>query len=282
MTVTAESLKGRVKQHWEQEVCGSRWGKDLADDRRRYFAEIERTRYQQDYMLPAFADFEKARGLKVLEIGLGTGTDFVRWCRAGAVATGRDLTDASVQMVKERLTLEALQADVATGDAENLEFPDNSFDLYYSWGVLHHTPDTERTIAEAYRVLKPGGTLKIMLYHYPSVGALLVWMLYGPLRGRFVGPRTCIFENVESPGTKMYTRKEAAAMVGRHFRGSQIEVRTFLGSGDLLSQELSAKYQGRKWRIIKALYPRWFVKGVLGHRWGAVMTIKAVKQGTAA
>ena len=269
-------LKERVREHWEREVCGTRYATG-SDDRRRYFDEIERARYEQDYMLRDFARFQQARGLRVLEVGLGAGTDFLQWLRAGAIAYGRDLTQASVALVKERLQLEGFTADVAQGDAEALDFPDDFFDLYYSWGVLHHTPNTEKAVAEAYRVLKPGGILRIMLYHYPSVSAFLIWMLYGPLRLRFQGVQQCYAQHVESPGTKIYTVGQARELVGRYFKHHPVEIRTHLGSGDLLSHKFSERYQGGLWRLVQKLYPRWFVRHVLGHRWGSVMTIQGTK-----
>ena len=74
----ATELKWRVREHWEREVCGSRYGENFLTDRRRFFAEIERARYHQDYMISEFARFEEARGKRVLEVGLGAGTDFVQ------------------------------------------------------------------------------------------------------------------------------------------------------------------------------------------------------------
>ncbi len=271
-------LKSRVKDYWEREVCGSRYGARLQQDRKRFFQEIEKTRYEQDYMLRDFARFEEARGKRVLEIGLGAGTDFVQWVRSGSIAYGRDLTVASVDMVKERLALEGLYADVAQGDAEMLsEFPDDFFDIYYSWGVLHHTPHPDRAFAEAYRVLKPGGILRIMLYHFPSIGAFLVWLCYGPLRLRFAGPRELYGQYVESPGTQMFSVSQARSMLSRFFRPDSITCRTYLGSGDLLTQKLSSRYRGRRWRTAQMLYPRWFVRHVVGHRFGTVLTVQAEK-----
>ncbi|HEU4879638.1 MAG TPA: class I SAM-dependent methyltransferase [Gemmatimonadaceae bacterium] len=272
---TSEELKSQVRDHWEQEVCGTRYG--ASEDRRSFFAEIERTRYEQDDMLRAFACFNDARGKKVLEVGVGAGTDLTQWARAGATVYGIDLTDAAVELSREHLALEGLSAEITRGDAEHLTFSDNFFDIYYSWGVLHHTPNTEQAIAEAYRVLRPGGTLKIMLYHWPSVGALLVWLLYGPLRLRFLSPRATYARYVESPGTRMFSLREARGMIGRHFSPDSVRTSTFLAAGDLLTQKLSRRYKGLGWNLVQRFFPRWFVRRVLGNRFGTVMTIEATK-----
>ena len=277
-TIATTDLKSQVRDHWEREVCGSRYGADFVADRERFFEEVQRARYTQDPMIPEFARFGDARGKRVLELGLGAGTDFVQWIRHGAVAYGRDLTRASVEMVRERLALEGLAADVGLGDAEHLEeFQDNFFDIYYSWGVLHHTPNPERAFAEAHRVLKPGGVLRIMLYHYPSVGALLVWLVHGPLRFRWIGPRDAYARYVESPGTRTFSIAEVKSELGRFFDPHSISCRTHLGSGDLLTHELSTRYRGAHWRFVQAAYPRWFVRRVLGPRFGSVLTIEARK-----
>ena len=271
-------LKSRVKDHWEREVCGSRYGIGFSEDRRRFFEEVERARYRLDNMITEFARFEDARGKRVLEIGLGAGTDFVQWVRHGAVAYGRDLTTASVEMVRERLALEDLVADVNWGDAEELrEFPDNFFDIYYSWGVLHHIPNPQQAFSEAHRVLKPGGVFKIMLYHFPSVGAFLVWMAHGPARLRWMGPRTVYAHYVESPGTRTFSVTQARSALSQLFRPESISCRTYLGAGDLLTHKLSSRYSGKYWRMLQTLYPRWFVRRVLGDRFGSVLTVQATK-----
>lgn len=266
-------LKQRVKDRWEQEVCGSRYAPKTGTQE--YFDTLDEHRYRQDYMLRDFARFPEATGKTVLEVGLGTGADFIRWVQSGAKAYGRDLTQASVDMVRQRLALAGLKADVGTGDAERLEFPNDFFDIYYSWGCLHHTPDTATAFEEAYRLLRPGGALKVMIYHYPSVSAALIWLLYGPLRLNLESPRTCYARHVESPGTKLYTMEEARALVRRF---SEVRMRTYLASADLLGHEFSMKYQGAKWRVVKKVYPRWFVRHVLGHRFGTYLVIEATKR----
>jgi SAM-dependent methyltransferase len=98
---------------------------------------------------------------------------------------------------------------VTVGDAENLPFLDNAFDRVYSWGVLHHTPDTARAVREATRVLRPGGRLCAMLYARHSWVSYGLWARYALLRGR---PRTSLADvlahHMESEGTKGFTKAE--------------------------------------------------------------------------
>ena len=79
-----------------------------------------------------------------------------------------DFTPRSVEISRQHFRVYEMHADFSLADAENLPFDADTFDVFYSNGVLHHTPDTERTIAEAHRVLKPGGTAKVMLYYRNS------------------------------------------------------------------------------------------------------------------
>lgn len=143
---------------------------------RAYFAEVERARYELEPFIPGFAQFEHWRGKRVLEVGVGLGTDFVRFVRAGADATGVDLTHASVELVRQRLVQDGLYAELEVADAEELPFEDSTYDLIYSWGVLHHTPDTRRALGEIRRLIRPGGEARIMLYSRRSWVALGVWI----------------------------------------------------------------------------------------------------------
>jgi SAM-dependent methyltransferase len=110
----------------------------------------------------------EAKDLAVLEVGCGLGTDGAQFAKAGARYTGIDLTDAAVELAKRRFELFDLPGTFRVADAERLDFPDSSFDLVYSHGVLHHTPDTAAAIREIHRVLRPGGKAVVMLYHRDS------------------------------------------------------------------------------------------------------------------
>ena len=201
-------MKDAVRAHWEADPCGSRLA-DAEPGSREFFDQVEAERYRLEPFIPSFAEFERWREQRVLEIGVGLGTDFVRFARAGAKVTGIDLTEAAAALVRRRLELEGLSGDVRAADAEALPFADGSFDLVYSWGVLHHTPDTERALAEVRRVLNPGGEARIMLYSRRSWFALGVWGKTALLRGRPWRSFTDVLaEHVESPGTKAYTKGE--------------------------------------------------------------------------
>jgi 2-polyprenyl-3-methyl-5-hydroxy-6-metoxy-1,4-benzoquinol methylase len=107
-------------------------------------------------------------GKDVLEIGCGMGAMAMNWAQHGAHVTAIDLTEAAVQQTRRRFALWGLAGDMRQADARNLPFADGAFDYVYSWGVLHHSPDLARSIAELMRVLKPGGGFGVMLYNRRS------------------------------------------------------------------------------------------------------------------
>ena len=222
-------LKQAVKNYWEQEPCGS-WAATSRKYTREYFDEIEDYRYRVEPFIHQFAQFTRFRGKKVLEIGVGAGTDHVQFARAGALLSGIDLTEEGVAMVKKRLALEGLHSDLRRSDAENLPFDDNSFDYVYSWGVLHHTPDTEKAVSEVYRVCKPGGRVCIMLYHRYSLLAVQFWLRYGLLKLKpFRSLRDVIYHHMESIGTKSYSQKEVRKLFHQF---TNVRITPLLTTGD--------------------------------------------------
>jgi SAM-dependent methyltransferase len=160
-------LKERVRAFWQEHPCGTKFA-DAAIGTPEFFERVEAHRYEKEWHIPAAADFAGARGLRVLEIGCGLGTDGAQFAKAGADYTGVDLTAAAVELARTRFEVSGLKGEFRVADAENLDFAGNSFDLVYSHGVLHHTPDTARAVREIHRVLRPGGRAIIMLYHRGS------------------------------------------------------------------------------------------------------------------
>lgn len=160
-------LKERVRAFWQEHPCGTKFS-DAELGTREFFERVEAHRYGKEWHIPIAADFESTRGLKVLEIGCGLGTDGAQFARAGADYTGIDLTEASIELARKRFELSGLKGEFRVADAEKLDFADETFDLVYSHGVLHHTPDTGAAVGEIYRVLKPGGRAIVMLYHRGS------------------------------------------------------------------------------------------------------------------
>jgi SAM-dependent methyltransferase len=134
-------------------------------------------------------------------------------------------------------------------------------DHVYSWGVLHHSPDTPKAIAEAMRVLRPGGTFAIMVYNKWSLVGLMLWARYGLARGRPLTSLETIYARyLESPGTKAYTPAEAKALVVPF--ATNIAVRAELTHGDLLSSGAGQRHEGRLLDLARRVWPRRLLKRV--------------------
>ena len=160
-------LKERVRAFWQEHPCGSKFS-DAEIGTREFFDRVEAHRYEKEWHIPVAAQFASTRGLKVLEIGCGVGTDGLQFARGGATYTGVDLTEAAVGLARNNFASAGIAGEFRMSDAENLDFADESFDVVYSHGVLHHTPDIEAAVREIHRVLKPGGRAIVMLYHRGS------------------------------------------------------------------------------------------------------------------
>jgi ubiquinone/menaquinone biosynthesis C-methylase UbiE len=208
-------LKEKVKAYWEASPCGA----SVAAAPRysvEYFEEIEKSRYRSEPFIHCFAQFTRWRGKKVLEIGCGAGTDSLQFARAGAELYSVDLTSAAVELTRRRLAVYGLPGDVRNADAETLPFPETHFDLVYSWGVLHHTPDTQQALHEVFRVLKVGGRFVIMLYNRHSLVSLHLYLNFA-LRARrpFRSFKYLLAHHMESADTKGFTRRELRRMFSR-------------------------------------------------------------------
>ncbi len=158
-----------VQSFWNAHPCGDHivggLHGDFGDDYERFFEAYDAWRYDQEGHIPACLDETDWQGKQVLEIGLGQGAESEQLIRRGALWSGLDLTQESVDRVAARLSLRGLPHEaLRQGSALEIPWPDNSFDIVFSHGVLHHIPDIQTAQAEIHRVLRPGGRVVAMLY----------------------------------------------------------------------------------------------------------------------
>lgn len=212
--------KRHAREQWTQDPCGAKYGTKYEFATREFFDEVERHRYQEYApWMPSVMGFDEFEGKRLLEVGCGMGTDLLQFARGGAVCTGVDLTPRSVEISSLHFGLYDMRADFVLGDGERLPFADESFDVVYSNGVLHHTPDTAQAVRELHRVLRPRGIARVMLYHRNSLYYWTEIILHrGILRGHFLrghSPEEIMSRYVEyseheaRPLVKVYSQRQA-------------------------------------------------------------------------
>lgn len=253
-------LKGRVRDFWNAESCG-----EVYAEGRTRLEQLDRQAAARDALEPrlaGFARFAEGRGRDVLEIGVGMGADHLRWARdEPRRLIGIDLTPRAIEHTAFRLSAHGFRARVLIADSEQLPFADASFDLVYSWGVIHHTPDTAGAVREIHRVLKPGGRARVMIYHARSLTVSMLWLRYALARGRpFLSRAQIVAEHLESPGTKAYTVEEARELFGCF---SRVHVQTVLALSDLLEGAAGQRHQGPLLRLARAIWPRPLIRRFL-------------------
>jgi len=154
-----------------------------------FFAEIERHRYALEPANREMADFARWRGRDVLEAGCGIATDGINFARAGARYVGIDLSSSALELARKRFEMEGQSGRFVLGSVTELPFADESFDLVYSCGVIHHVPDTQAAVAEFRRVLRPGGRAVVMVYHRDSLNhAVSIMIIRRALVGALLIP----------------------------------------------------------------------------------------------
>lgn len=172
----------QVKEYWDARPCNIRHSPSEVGTRQ-YFDEVEARKYSVEPHIPRFAEFEKWSGKRVLEIGCGIGTDTINFARAGARVVAVELSEKSLEIARCRAEVYGMQDRIQfyLGNAEELMgvVPVESYDLVYSFGVIHHTPHPEQVIEQIRHFAKPGGTLKLMVYNRYSWKVLWILLNYG-------------------------------------------------------------------------------------------------------
>lgn len=219
---TGDAYKNEVQNQWDNNPCGSQYVKIAQPHSLEWFVEAEAYRHgEYGPWMPETMEFSLHAGKRLLEIGGGMGTDLAQFAKHGAIVTDVDLSSGHLSLAQENFRLRGLTGTFIHQDAETIPFPDNSFDVVYSNGVIHHTPNTQSVIDEIYRVLKPGGKAIIMVYAENSLyywRNLVGWqgLKKGALMTNSIGHvMSCSVEmsdNDARPLVKVYTKSRIRKM----------------------------------------------------------------------
>lgn len=257
--ISNNNLKEGVRSFWNEASCGENLflnGFSKED----YLKHSER-KYELEPEIIEFGEFEKYKGKNTLEIGVGLGSEHQKLAEAGAILNGIDLTPRAIEHTKRRFQLLDLKSTLQVADAENLPFESETFDAVFSWGVLHHTPDTQKAINEVHRVLKHGAFGKVMIYHTHSLVGYMLWMRYGLLTGKPFRTLKYIYHHyLESPGTKAYSYKEAKELFKQF---NTVYIKSLMSHGDLLTSEAGQRHRGFALNLARKIWPRWFFRKFL-------------------
>jgi SAM-dependent methyltransferase len=156
-----------VQSYWDARPCNIHHTSQPIGTRE-YFDEVEKRKYFVEPHIPGFAQFERWKGKRVLEVGCGIGTDTISFARAGAKITAVDLSDESLKLAKQRARVFGLEDRIsfyqANAEELSLSVPVEAYDLVYSFGVIHHTPNPSQAIAQIKRYMSAASELRLMLY----------------------------------------------------------------------------------------------------------------------
>jgi 2-polyprenyl-3-methyl-5-hydroxy-6-metoxy-1,4-benzoquinol methylase len=200
-----------VREFWDRRPCNIRHSSKPVGSRA-YFDEVQARKYFVEPHIPAFAQFDRWEGKRILEVGCGIGTDTVNFARAGAQVTAVDVSEKSLVIAQQRARVYGLSnIRFFHGNAEELGsfLPLETYDLIYSFGVLHHTPQPERAMDQLRMYCRPGTVLKVMVYNRYSWKALEILLWEG--HGTFWNFSELLQRHSEaqtgSPVTYSYTRR---------------------------------------------------------------------------
>jgi ubiquinone/menaquinone biosynthesis C-methylase UbiE len=245
-------------------TLGTREFFDAADQR---FYAWNPTLHTLEDKFGVLFDYKRFKGKQVLELGCGLGCMAMNWAQKGAHITATDLNPMAISQTRRRFDLFGLEGSILEMDAENLCYPDQTFDFAYSWGVLHHTLNIKQALAELYRVLKPGGSTGVMLYNRNSLLYLYTIRIlegYLHLENDFLTPLKLASRYTDgsreegNPYTWPVTKKEIVENLFSQFRDVRIDV---LGSD--IAHVLDLAFP----RFGTYLFPRIGLRA-LGRRWG--------------
>jgi 2-polyprenyl-3-methyl-5-hydroxy-6-metoxy-1,4-benzoquinol methylase len=266
-----DHLQSESKGWWESNPMSYDWHRTLeaTEGTLEFYDEIDRRFltsspfYRGERPFEKWIPFDRLRGKRVLEIGCGLGTHAQLLSATGCELTCIDLTEKAVENTRRRLDLRGLRADVRRMDAEQMDFADGEFDFVWSWGVIHHSPDTDRIIRQVFRVLKSNGEFRLMVYHRRSLGGSYC-LGRGLLTGKFfngMSAQEVLSFYTDGYLARFFTRRELRELL-INCGFSQVETRVLGQKSELLP--LSGRgVSGRLKRSILRVLPDGLAESVL-------------------
>ncbi len=192
-----------VQAYWDARPCNIRHSSRPVGTRE-YFDEVEARKYHVEWHIPGFAQFERWRGKKVLEVGCGIGTDTMNFARHGAEVTAVELSRESLALARKRAEVFGLQDRVRflAGNAECLSeaLAPEPFDLVYSFGVIHHTPNPPRAVAEIRKFMSASSEFRMMVYARNSWKSFMIEAGLDQPEAQFGCPVAYTYERADIPG----------------------------------------------------------------------------------
>ncbi len=211
-----------VRSYWSKENIPQQWYSTKDYGSPQWFNELAVRRFKTYYpYLWNAAEFDAHRGEKVLEVGVGAGTDLIQYASFGAFVYGIDLGSDQVALTKQHFEcLDLKYEEIIQASAENIPYGEEVFDVVYSFGVLHHTPNTNLAIGEIHRVLKGDGHAIVMLYARGWKHYLKRCFIHGILKGKIIKYNfnwQKVYDDVSevnggSPKSGVYTRVQVEEM----------------------------------------------------------------------
>ena len=234
----AQNWQQANRAWWESHPMRYDWQESVGFEEfsREFYQEIDRRFFQDaEVFMPSkrmpfdvLIDYQALGAWDVLEIGVGNGSHAGLLAKYARTFSGIDLTSYAVESTTKRLQCFGLHGSIQQMDAEHMEFPNNTFDLVWSWGVIHHSSNTRQVLSEIHRVLRPGGRAIIMVYHRNTWNWYIVnGLLHGVVQRQ-------IFKTGSIHGTvqqwtdgaiaRYYTIAEWKALVAGFFQVERIAV----------------------------------------------------------
>ncbi len=290
----ASKKQEQVREFWNAKPCDSELSTQSPKSKG-YYLEIEEDRYKYQYHILKILDWINWKGKKVLEIGTGVGTDARQIINRGGMYTGINVDQGSVEVTEQALNTFDLSGNVQQSSATNIFLEDNSIDVIYSFGVLHHIPDVISAINEINRILKPGGELLIMLYNRDSINyhVEINFLRKIVLQILNIPGLIQLFKLIGFPENKLRRHSEIYRLYGklgdqewlnRNTDGpdnpySQVynehEAEKLLADFNIKINEVYF-FDPRHWGILGRILPKWIIN-YLGRQWGWHRMLYAIK-----